>query len=236
MQTQLMFSQEDFPANHSQLPGNEKAKMMNATCGTKCYEQLKRLNRNLSSQKMSMVSQILMGEWYSSRCALTWKLVGTKYNRILFRLVPKTLRTEEIGFGLLPTATAQDFKRRGPNSKQQGLSNTENWVGMLPTPRVKGDGNSHQRIKDGRIDDLTTMARFGLLPTPTKSDYNARGNQPNWKGDDLVSHIHRTTSQTGTTSQLNPLFVAEMMGFPTDWTLLPFQSGETKVSKHTETQ
>jgi hypothetical protein len=32
-----------------------------------------------------------------------------------------------------------------------------------------------------------------------------------------------------TGSQLNPLFVAEMMGFPPDWTILPFQSGETKV-------
>lgn len=29
----------------------------------------------------------------------------------------------------------------------------------------------------------------------------------------------------GKTSQLNPLFVAEMMGFPPDWTVLPFQSG-----------
>ena len=26
----------------------------------------------------------------------------------------------------------------------------------------------------------------------------------------------------GKTSQLNPLFVAEMMGFPPDWTVLPF--------------
>jgi hypothetical protein len=40
--------------------------------------------------------------------------------------------------------------------------------------------------------------------------------------------------QTGKTSQLNPLFVAEMMGFPTDWTILPFQSGETKALKDTE--
>lgn len=29
----------------------------------------------------------------------------------------------------------------------------------------------------------------------------------------------------GKTSQLNPLFVAEMMGFSPDWTVLPFQSG-----------
>jgi hypothetical protein len=35
--------------------------------------------------------------------------------------------------------------------------------------------------------------------------------------------------QTGTTSQLNPLFVAEMMGFPTDWLTFPFQNGATKA-------
>lgn len=33
------------------------------------------------------------------------------------------------------------------------------------------------------------------------------------------------TEWRGKTSQLNPLFVAEMMGFPPDWTVLPFQSG-----------
>jgi hypothetical protein len=32
--------------------------------------------------------------------------------------------------------------------------------------------------------------------------------------------------QTGTTSQLNPLFVEEMMGFPENWTVLPFLDGE----------
>lgn len=29
------------------------------------------------------------------------------------------------------------------------------------------------------------------------------------------------------TSQLNPLFVEEMMGFPEGWTLSPFLNGET---------
>jgi hypothetical protein len=43
-------------------------------------------------------------------------------------------------------------------------------------------------------------------------------------GEVLPDTIKRIT---GTSSQLNPQFVAEMMGFPTDWTALPFQSGET---------
>jgi hypothetical protein len=31
--------------------------------------------------------------------------------------------------------------------------------------------------------------------------------------------------RTGQAGQLNPLFVAEMMGFQSDWTVLPFQNG-----------
>lgn len=45
-------------------------------------------------------------------------------------------------------------------------------------------------------------------------------------------------SQTiGRTSQLNPLFVAEMMGFPLMWTVLPFLSpnGGRNQSKDMET-
>jgi len=40
----------------------------------------------------------------------------------------------------------------------------------------------------------------------------------------------------GVRSHLNPRFVGEMMGFPPNWTELPFQSGEQKVLKDTETQ
>jgi hypothetical protein len=36
-------------------------------------------------------------------------------------------------------------------------------------------------------------------------------------------------------SQLNPRFVAEMMGFPPNWTELPFLNGEQNQLKDTET-
>jgi len=41
-----------------------------------------------------------------------------------------------------------------------------------------------------------------------------------------IAEMDLTTSKT---SQLNPRFVAEMMGFPPNWTELPFQNGEQKV-------
>jgi hypothetical protein len=89
-------------ANHLAPQGKEKGQKTNAFYGERCLEQYKKLNRNTSSQKTSLVSQILTADWYSSRCALTWKLKGTKFSRLLFQLVPKTHRTDEIGAGLLP--------------------------------------------------------------------------------------------------------------------------------------
>ena len=41
---------------------------------------------------------------------------------------------------------------------------------------------------------------------------------------------------TSKTSQLSPLFVEEMMGFPENWTASPFQNGETSQLKPMETQ
>jgi len=45
------------------------------------------------------------------------------------------------------------------------------------------------------------------------------------------SLVKMTREMTGKPSQLSPQFVLEMMGFPTDWTLLPFLNGETNQSK-----
>jgi hypothetical protein len=52
----------------------------------------------------------------------------------------------------------------------------------------------------------------------------------------LPAMLGKHLKQTGEISQqLNPQFVCEMMGFPPDWTLLPFLSGETSQSKAVET-
>src|SRR5690554_5868548 len=56
---------------------------------------------------------------------------------------------------------------------------------------------------------------------------------PKRQSDTLAHHF---ATIPGKTSQLNPRFVMEMMGFPPDWTELPFLNGETKVSRQEETQ
>jgi len=99
--------------------------------------------------------------------------------------------------GLLPTPTSQDFKRRGPNSRQQGLSNTENWVNLLPTPVSrdwKGKQASEYKQERGEHTEFVITSLPGLVE-----------------------------SRVGKTSRkLNPQFVSEMMGFPISWTLVPF--------------
>ena len=230
-----------------------------------------------------------MADWYSSRCALTWKLKGTKFNRLLFQLVPKTLRTEETDAGLLPTPAVMQmdyepkdgwiwmgkyWKDEKGKKRQTDLTTTVK-MQMLPTP-IAGNWKG-QRRSDGTASMLSGKASLGLLPTPTAMDSTnatatmkstqvkegsmhsvtlARamtmgilptprvGGQEDYKTRNIRQGHQKAMSyleaniqyQTGTTSHLNPRFVAEMMGFPANWTELPFQSGEQNQSKDTVTQ
>jgi site-specific DNA-cytosine methylase len=109
--------------------------------------------------------------------------------------------------------------------------------GMLPTPRAQEPGSTSEGY-GACLTDIV-MGRK-MLNTPTASDKNGGVTRPTEKlqyGTSLVNQMHGLTNGTpGTTSQLSPQFVLEMMGFPTDWTLLPFLNGETNQSKQEETQ
>ena len=262
-------------------------KMTSDISGPICLDAFGRFPRVGSWARM--FSALLIGQagWYSTKCRLTWKLKGTKSNRLYFQLQASTLPTEGIESGLLPTATAQDFKRRGPNSKQQGLSNTENWTGMLLTPtsvmtdeppekmRERAERNGYKngtqygsllsqvkysgmlptpvvqyggiakkeeiegmnKVKNGkRVQglNLQDLAINQMLPTPTTgADHKTQYQQG---GRSLTNYMDfhgmlptQSGLQNGKTSQLNPQFVEEMMGFPENWTASPFQSGETKA-------
>ena len=96
---------------------------------------------------------------------------------------------------LLPTPDCSD--RRGPGSKQQGLSNV--MKGMLPTPATRD-------WKGARSEEALEAS-----------------------GRNHTNSLPDSFAQTGKTSQLSPLFVEEMMGYPITWLVSPFQSGETKV-------
>lgn len=79
-------------------------------------------------------------------------------SRLLFRLVPSARPTAEIGFGLLPTPTAQEGKRgaqvvagkKKTRPSGQTFSASLGDMGkskLLPTPRASGEENYETRAK-----------------------------------------------------------------------------------------
>lgn len=149
--------------------------------------------------------------------------------------------------GLLPTPCSIEAtkftKTINPNS-QMGQGLTALAVnGLLPTPtamevkhsnRVKGlkeqgvKGMYSRKNGALRPNGLTDFLDFnGMMPTPSARDWKGCTNpgvkkvNGNVYGETLPDTVKKVT---GSTSQLNPLFVEEMMGFPLMWTALPFLS------------
>ncbi len=253
------FFQEGSLANLSALPDNERERTMTVTSGLKCYGLYGRYSPLGSLARTLLASS----RWYSPARRLKWeakplfseRLTEKEYccvkstssrpsaetlevkdipsNRFLFRLVPSEHRTGGTGSGLLPTPTATDAgsgrinRSLSPNAAERPTIAFAAKMGLLPTPNAsegtKWTTKYNPNSQMGR--GLTAMTINDMLPTPQARDF---------KGE-----CHPTQSclpNALQTSQLNPLFVAEMMGFPPDWTVLPFQSGGRNPSKPTATQ
>jgi hypothetical protein len=120
------------------------------------------------------------------------------------------------------------------NSRMMEQSSIE-WKGMLPTPTAMDSTNATATMKSTQVKEgsmhsvtLTRAMGMGMLPTP-----QAQEGEKITGLENQDSMTKRVREITGKTSQLNPRFVAEMMGFPPNWTELPFQSGEQNQSKDT---
>jgi len=152
------------------------------------------------------------GGWYSTRCAMIWKGKGMQYNRFLFQLQVSAHRTKEIGYGLLLTPTTKE----DPVNLEKFKKRMEKYPNGTTMP------------------NLATQI-FQMLPTPSANEDSYR-----LKGDTQASKCLEAMARTGglingKASQLSPLFVEEMMGFPKNWTTSPFLNGEKNQSKPTET-
>lgn len=80
------------------------------------------------------------------------------------------------------------------------------------------NGTPRKVNQNGQNGSLGLARYVQMLPTPQARDFKGQCAKTQ---SCLPNHFG--------TSQLNPLFVAEMMGFPIDWTVLPFLGGEKKV-------
>lgn len=182
-------------------------------------------------------------------CAKTLNTQDTLSSRYLFRLVPSERRTVGTGFGLLPTVQTQGLKVCNKQGKTVFMP-----LDLLPTP-VASDGQggaakvtgkkirrASGQVYSAKLRDLSVS---NLLPTPRANKVNginlnnpqiAQRNKGNLE-ESVAKIIQAIPYEDGKTSQLNPLFVAEMMGFPLMWTTLPYlsRSGERNQSRPTET-
>lgn len=225
-----MSSREDSPANRSASQESEREQTITATSGRRCYEQYASLP--LVGSWAKMFSALLIGrtDWFSNRCALIWKMKATRCSRILFRLVPSMLPTEEIECGsshtkeLLPTVVTQGLKYC--NEKEQSAFVPPV---LLPTPTANDSKNSSIPPSQITRGNLAGAFLRGLLPTPRAQGEECYKTRAERKGHKCaMSYLESNVQfQTGSDSQLNPLFVAEMMGFPPDWTLVPFLDGNS---------
>jgi hypothetical protein len=342
-----LFSQEVFHANHTVPQESDLEMKMIATSGRRCLESYGRFARHGSWARTFSALLIGMEGWSSTKCRLTWKLKGTRYNRMYFQLQVSERPTDEIEYGLLPTIVANPSNRKLNEDGESVAENGQKWgvsiqqlanAGLLPTPttqepesdceltangrRMTKDGkDSHSlnlgriarflptprardgvkgsdralTLKDGKLvnmdkngttygmtleqavmprllptptsvqrnhpDRVENLIKKGarnlmsrvngaarpnsildsimfhqMLQTPTAQDFKRRGpnskqqglsNTENWANGMLPTPILKSSEQTGETSQLNPRFVAEMMGFPPNWLELPFLSTET---------
>lgn len=181
-------------------------------------------------------------------------------SRLLFRLVPSERPTAATECGLLPTPSAVEadkFAKTLNTHSQMGQSLTAKaWNGLLPTPMTTDWNGGTKEITPYRAEkwgikkikgllQCRDLATLHLLPTPRTTDqYNgaytphraAQGFSPQLR--DLAKmkalpEAKKASRKTdGATSLLNPLYVADMMGFPLTWLVYPFltQDGEPKAS------
>ena len=102
--------------------------------------------------------------------------------------------------------------------------------GLLPTAQTQG-------LKIC-VKGKTVFMPMRLLHTPTANDarnVSLPPSQAKRDGGMVKTAMQSDEYRAGAGFRLNPRFVAEMMGFPVDWTALPFQVGAGNPSKPTAT-
>ena len=174
---------------------------------------------------------------------------GYEVQPFIIAAAAKTLRTDEIDAGLLlKTPCSADAYTENLSKKEQKFGNSGTLAqevqsgfiyqrGMLPTPTVMDSTNATATMKSTQVKEgsMHSMTLTRLLCTPTAQCGRGNTSDKRGKGNltDQIAEMELTTSKT---SQLNPRFVAEMMGFPANWTELPFLNGEQNQLKDTVTQ
>lgn len=184
--------QEDSLASHSVLPGSEKARQMTVSSGLRCAALL----RNQGPIGCLLRTFLESSEWNSTACFLTWKTSATPHGRLLFQLAPSVPTTSEIGFSLLPTPGANDWKTSKKEGQRRGQLNeaVENTPTWIPCPCCE---NFYCTIHQKHSHECE-------CPPIEEMDFDPYTRPP-------LGY------------NLNPVFVEWLMGYPLEWTALNAQ-------------
>jgi C-5 cytosine-specific DNA methylase len=197
-----------FPCQPYSLAGKRKGKEDERHLWPEMLRAIREIAPRYIVGETFMAYLIGTGDWFSTRCKLTWKMKGTKYSRLYFQLVPLVRHIGEKEYGLWPTPTSvqRDHPERVNGLLEKGAS----------TMMSRKNG-------ENRPNSVLDMAMFlGMIPTPTTRDYKGARSKEALKkaGRNETNSLPDFFSQPGISSQLNPRFVEEMMGFPIGWTEL----------------
>lgn len=132
---------------------------------------------------------------------------------------------------MLPTPIAGDWEGQLRSDGTASMLSGKASLGLLPTPMAQErktdlEKTLERKEKYGGVKRsmyLENYAAMGMLPTPQASEGTKIGGTENQ--DSLTK---RARQFSGNSSKLNPQFVAEMMGFPNNWTEKPFQDTDEK--------
>lgn len=212
----LTYSQEGFLASHFQRRESERERKMTVTSGRKCFGQYGRYDPLGSLVRTLLESPA----WYNPAVRLRWKVKPLCLKRLTRKRYSNKSTLSKPSVEIL---SVRDI----PSSRflfQLAVSEPRTGgtgYGLLPTVQTQG----LKTCRNGK----TVFADLSLLPTPQARDWKGisiaegkrtRGEKTSF-GSTLPDLVRRVT---GKTSQLNPLFVEEVMGYPLMWTTLPFLS------------
>ena len=232
-----LFSAEAFHdlASPSPLPGNSEARKMTATSGRKW------LGLSKNSGPLGLLEKMLLESlgWHSPIFYMNWKPVDIGQGHFLYQLALSEPDIDDTELPLWATPTAQDYKPRGPNSRQQGLPEQ---VKLWPTPKARQRGdcpserkrnspdlsaavkmyntptaqdakNSTLQLSQMKRDSLVGDVMREMFATPQERDYRT-GQASRW--EDKERRSRNLNDQCG--GQLNPYWTEWLMGFPPGWT------------------
>lgn len=131
------------------------------------------------------------------------------------------------------------FNNRGISEQTDATNTNCNGFNGAENGQSDNERNDCNQTRQNTVEQFKGCCGEAIISNPTstgreewQSNNRRQDSEENRTGgaidlNDLASCGILAKIEDGKTSQLNPLFVAEMMGFPPNWLVLPFQSTET---------